>query len=246
MVALTSVIERYQSTFNGTHAIRLIAHQRRAPNAIRACRTGHYGHVHWQCTTCDAEQRAAHSCGHRNGHQCQNHETTRWLQRQSAKLLPVEYFLVTFTLPGELRSLSWDHPDLVYSAMFQCAHSTLQLFAVNHPTMGSELGLCAVLHTHSRRLDYHPRVHIVVPAGALGRQRKQWKKHRGKYLFNAFALASVGGTCASIRKVIRPLAEHREDQGRSLLCALDGAGEALAKILPQRVTRVVCGLGVVC
>ena len=191
MVALTSVIERYQSRFNRTCGTRLTAHQRRAPHAVRTCRTGHYGHLHWQCTTCDAEQRAAHSCGHRNCNQCQNHETTRWLQRQSTKLLPVENFLVTFTLPGELRLLSRDHPGVVYGAMFQCAHSTLRSFAANHPTMGAEIGLCAVLHTHSRRLDYHPHVYIVVPASTLDRERKRWKKHRGKYLFNAFAPASV-------------------------------------------------------
>jgi hypothetical protein len=28
--------------------------------------------------------------------QCQNHEASQWLDRQQAKLLPVEYFMVTF------------------------------------------------------------------------------------------------------------------------------------------------------
>ncbi|RLA51350.1 MAG: IS91 family transposase, partial [Gammaproteobacteria bacterium] len=49
----------------------------------------------------------------------------------------------------------------------------------------------AILHTHSRRLDYHPHVHVIVPAGGVNRLRKQWCKVRGKYLFNQQALARV-------------------------------------------------------
>ena len=191
MVALTSVIERYQARFEASCGARLSTHQRHALNAIRACRSGHYGEVQWQCDSCGTEQRCPHSCGHRNCHRCQNYETTRWLERQSAKLLPVEYFMVTFTLPYELRALAQRYPLVVYGALFQCAHSTLQTFAANDHTMGPHSGMSAVLHTHSRRLDHHPHVHIVLPAGCLDRQRKQWRKRRGKYLFNEFALARV-------------------------------------------------------
>jgi len=48
-----------------------------------------------------------------------------------------------------------------------------------------------VLHTHSRRLDFHPHVHVVVPGGGINKARRQWKKKKGKYLFNEFAMAKV-------------------------------------------------------
>ncbi|WP_200897958.1 transposase, partial [Arsukibacterium sp. MJ3] len=32
-------------------------------------------------------------------------------------------------------------------------------------------GLTAVLHTHARNLDYHPHVHLIVPAGCLNKRR---------------------------------------------------------------------------
>jgi len=48
-----------------------------------------------------------------------------------------------------------------------------------------------VLHTHSRRLDFHPHVHVVVPGGGLDKNRRQWKKKKAKFLFNEFALARV-------------------------------------------------------
>ena len=47
------------------------------------------------------------------------------------------------------------------------------------------------MHTHNRRLDCHPHVHIVVPGGGIDVRRRQFKKLTGRYLFNAFALARV-------------------------------------------------------
>nr|WP_284500706.1 transposase [Microbulbifer sp. GX H0434] len=40
-------------------------------------------------------------------------------------------------------------------------------------------------------MGYHPHCHIVVPGGAVGRRRRQWKTVRGQYLFNGQALAKV-------------------------------------------------------
>lgn len=51
--------------------------------------------------------------------------------------------------------------------------------------------MTAILHTHTRQLDFHPHVHIVVPGGGIDALRRQWKKAKGKYLFNEFALAKV-------------------------------------------------------
>jgi len=51
--------------------------------------------------------------------------------------------------------------------------------------------MTAVLHTHTRRLDYHPHLHVIVPGGGIDSKKRQWKKKKGKYLFNAFSLARV-------------------------------------------------------
>jgi len=144
-----------------------------------------------RCTSCDWQQVFFNSCGHRSCPRCQNHDTTRWLERQMQKLLPVEYFMVTFTLPYELRALARQHQATVYCAMFACAASTLKSFGANDTKLGADMGMTAVLHTHSRRLDYHPHIHLVVPGGCLNRRRRQWKKLHGHYLFNEFALAKV-------------------------------------------------------
>jgi len=115
----------------------------------------------------------------------------RWLDRQQAKLLPVDYFMATFTLPYELRFLARDNQTLVYNLLFACASGTLKDFGLNPGNLGADIGMTAVLHTHNRRLDYHPHVHVVVPGGGVDRAKKQWKKKKSKYLFNEFALAKV-------------------------------------------------------
>ncbi|PMG45561.1 hypothetical protein BCU91_19730 [Shewanella sp. 10N.286.52.B9] len=37
----------------------------------------------------------------------------------------------------------------------------------------------------------HPHIHFIIPAGSFDKAKKQRKKNKGKYLFNAFNLAKV-------------------------------------------------------
>ena len=54
-----------------------------------------------------------------------------------------------------------------------------------------QIGMTMVLHTHNRRLDFHPHIHVVVPGGGMDKRRRQWKKKKGKYLFSEYAMARV-------------------------------------------------------
>jgi hypothetical protein len=188
---LSAIIQRYQSAFFEQYASRLQPRHVHAIHATLACRTQQYGEMQLRCQACDASLSLFHSCGHRSCPRCQNHDTTCWLERQKQKLLPVDYFMVTFTLPYELRRLVWHHQKQLYSILFECTVSTLKDFGLNEKKLRGDLGMTAVLHTHTRRLDFHPHLHIVVPGGCIQKKRKQWKKLAGQYLFNEFALASV-------------------------------------------------------
>lgn len=101
----------------------------------------------------------------------------------------------TFTLPAQLRPLAWAHQRTVYDAMMKCSWETLRSFSENDKQLKGTPGAIAVLHTHSRRLDYHPHVHVVMPAAAMDRKRRLWrtKQTRGKssWLFPHKALAKV-------------------------------------------------------
>jgi hypothetical protein len=188
---LEPIINQYKPSFLAQYGTGLLPNQLQAIHALQRCRTPDSGEMYLQCTHCHEAHWHPMSCGHRSCPKCQNHEVSKWLERQQAKLLPVEYFMVTFTLPYQLRALAWRHQKIIYSLFFECVSSTLKDFGLNPDKLGIHLGMTAVLHTHNRKLDYHPHIHLVVPGGGVDKRKKQWIKLKGKFLFNEFALAKV-------------------------------------------------------
>ena len=51
--------------------------------------------------------------------------------------------------------------------------------------------MTGVLHTNSRQLNFHPHIHYIVPAGAIGAEKRLWKRSKRKYLFPQPALNSI-------------------------------------------------------
>ena len=188
---MASIINQYYDAFMNRYADIALPGHLKALNAIRSCRTPDSGELYVRCTDCNHGQWHPLSCGHRSCPQCQNHEASQWIDRQQGKLLPVPYFMATFTLPFGLRSLSWRHQNVVYSILFICVSSTLKDFGLNPKNLGAEIGMTMVLHTHNRKLDFHPHIHAVAPGGGVDKRRRQWKKKKGKYLFNQDAMANV-------------------------------------------------------
>lgn len=190
-MTLQDIVHRYRDSFVQQYGRSLTSAQWSALNAIEGCRQGLYGELEWSCTNCFHHQHTLRSCGHRSCNQCQNNSTRDWLDRQQQKLLPVTYFMATFTLPEELRTLAKSNQQVVYNLLITTAVDTLKTFSRNDASLNGELGCCAVLHTHTRRLDYHPHVHIVIPGGAMNKARREWRKVKNGYLFNGKALSKV-------------------------------------------------------
>ncbi len=195
MIPLSSIIATFEAEFLARYASELLPGQRRALAAMRQCRTALSPRMQAQCTACDTQRFIPHSCGHRACPHCQHHESQQWLQRQIEKLVPGDYFLLTFTLPAELRGLAWRHQRTLYDLMMQCGWATVRTFSLNDRQLQGTPGAIAVLHTHSRRLDYHPHVHLVMPAAAIGAKTRLWRTKIGQrnapYLFSHKALAKV-------------------------------------------------------
>ena len=188
---LSSIINQYYDAFMTKYAGTVLPGHLKAMSAICNCRTPASGEVYVQCPDCHHGQWRPLSCGHRSCPKCQNHEASQWIDRQQAKLLPVAYFMATFTLPYQLRSLVWNYQKIVFSIFFLCVSGTLKDFGLNPKNLGAEIGMTMVLHTHNRKLDFHPHIHVVIPGGGVDKRRRQWKKKKGKYLFNEFAMAKV-------------------------------------------------------
>ena len=196
MIALSTLIERFGQAFLVQHGTNALPSQRQALNAMKNCRSMLGLGMLAQCGDCGEQRVVPHSCGHRNCPHCQHFESQRWIERQTQALVPGSYFLITFTLPAELRALVWQHQRQLYATLMDCAWETLRTFSQNHRQLQGSAGAVAVLHTHSRKLDFHPHVHVAMPAAALDANKGLWRTLRktskgGGYLFNHEALAKV-------------------------------------------------------
>lgn len=199
MIPLADAIQRFEADYLRQYGHTALPSQLQALAAMKQCRTALAPRFLAACSACDETRLVPHSCGHRSCPHCQHHESQQWLERQLKRQVPADYFLLTFTLPAELRALAWQHQRTFYALLFDCAWATVRTFSRNDSQLQGVPGAVAVLHTHSRRLDYHPHVHLAMPAAALdGEQRWRTKTRRGKkdkpvhgYLFNHKALAKV-------------------------------------------------------
>ena len=150
---LIAIVELFHDLFIAQYKDRLLPGHLNALHAILRCRTPDSGELHVRCTECGQTEWRPLSCGHRSCPRCQNHEVSRWLDRQQAKLLPVPYFMVTFTLPYEFRPLAWSFQRKIYAILLACATGTLKDFGLNPQHLGADMGMTAVLHTQNRQLD---------------------------------------------------------------------------------------------
>lgn len=196
MIPLASIIEQFAPAYLTQYGASVLPSQLQALNAMKLCRSSLGPGMLAQCDSCAHQRVVPHSCGHRNCPHCQHFESQRWIERQTQALVPGSYFLITFTLPAELRALVWQHQRLLYAALMDCAWATLCTFSQNHRQLQGRPGAVAVLHTHSRKLEFHPHVHLAMPAAALDADKKRWRTLRKSakgdgYLFNHEALAKV-------------------------------------------------------
>jgi hypothetical protein len=191
MIRLSSVIEQFEADFLHLYAHRLLPSHRKTLAAIKACRNRHSPLMQAHCNPCDSDHYFPHSCGNRHCPHCQHHESQQWLENQCRKQVPANHFLITFTVPAQLRQLFFHHQRQCYGLLFESIWDTLQTFSLNDKKLQGTPGVIAVLHTHSRALEYHPHIHAVIPAAAINKHHRLWRKKPGKYLFNHKALAKV-------------------------------------------------------
>jgi hypothetical protein len=83
----------------------LSAYDRYVFQKVLKCRTEHVPGMHYYCDNCGRMHRVFKSCKDRMCPVCRGAETVKWTAKREAELLPVSYFLLTFTIPKELRLL---------------------------------------------------------------------------------------------------------------------------------------------
>ena len=156
MLEVADIVRLHGSAFVQQAGSRLSSAQKRALRDIAACRTPFFGgHVH-QCDHCQQKVFSYHSCGNRSCPKCHQLQTDRWIDKQRGHLLPCGYFLVTFTLPADLRPLARSQPKILYGLLMKAAAGSLQKLANDPRYLGARLGALAVLHTWTRAMLLNP------------------------------------------------------------------------------------------
>jgi hypothetical protein len=160
--------------------------------AIRRCRTAALGGHLDECTRCGHRAPISYnSCRDRHCPKCQTAARDRWIAARRRELLPTRYLHVVFTLPHRLAPLVLQNKKVLYGLLFRTSAETLLEVARDPRHLGAEIGFFSVLHTWSQKLNIHPHVHCVVPAGGLSLDHTRWVRSRDNYFLPKGVLREI-------------------------------------------------------
>jgi hypothetical protein len=231
--------------------------QRRAVWAITHCRGPEMGgHLH-VCGSCGTREFHFHSCNHRSCPQCGRNATAQWVERELGKRVGAPYFMVTFTLPEELRPLFFaPQAEEIYQLFFAAASSALSDTLANPKWLGATTsGFTMILHTWNQRLDFHPHLHCIVPGAGINAAGHVVTVKNENFLVPQPALRQVFRV--RFRDGLAALEEHQPREAKtSTRTAIDpavwqkdwgvhlqpfGSGENIIKYLGRYVCRTAIG-----
>lgn len=178
MVEIADIFRIHGPEYREKYSARMLPSHLKAMEAIEECRTESLGGKVYFCTSCQEPHYSYHSCKNRHCPKCQNDQAEKWLEAQRHLLLPVIYFMVTFTLPEELRNLVRSHQKMLYNILFRCSAEALQELARDARFVGGKIGMVGMLQTWTRDLFYHPHIHYLVPGGGLSADGSKWLSSR--------------------------------------------------------------------
>lgn len=185
---VAEVIERFAPDYWARHRGRITADERRALQAILQCRTPALGGHRYACA-CGHEHHAFHSCNHRLCPRCGAADTQEWVARQLGRLLPVAYYMVTFTLPSELRPVMRGNRRAMELLMRHSAQALAELLADPARCGFHRSGFFGVYQSWTQDMRFHPHVHYVVPAAGLDPRWRLKRPEDPKFLIHAAPLA---------------------------------------------------------
>jgi len=240
MIEVADIFRCHGSDYARTHP--LLPSQKKLLQDLVRCRTPACGGQLYRCDRCGHELYSYHSCGNRHCPKCHGQQVERWLEAQRGRLLPCGYYLLTFTVPRQLHSLSWSHQKVFYGLLLSSAAAALQKLAWDPRYVGGQLAILAVLHTWTRALLYHPHVHLLVSAGGLAPDQVSWRATRNPaFLVPCFALGKIwrGKIRAGLKRrqlldQVDPLAWEQE---WVVHCRHAGTGEKALEYLSRYVFR---------
>lgn len=189
MNRLSEIFIQHGTAYLNKYSKNILPSHRKAVKDIIQCRTPVLGGIVYHCEECNEYKYSYHSCGNRNCPKCQNDKADEWLSGNLKLLLPVNYFMITFTLNGALRKLARSNQNLFYKLLFKSSSNSIEKLSEDNKYIGGKPGFMGVLHTWARDLSYHPHIHCVVTGGGLSDNK--WRKSKNNFMLPVKALSII-------------------------------------------------------
>jgi hypothetical protein len=167
--------------------------QLKVMSAIEDCRTAALGGHVARCenAACGYTAIAYNSCRNRHCPKCQGAAAREWLAKREAELLPVPYFHVVFSLPGQIADIAYQNKPVIYDILFKASAEAMTTIAADPKHLGAQIGILSVLHTWGSALNHHPHVHMIVPGGGISLDETRWVACRSGFFLSVRVLSRL-------------------------------------------------------
>lgn len=136
------------------------------------------------CSNCNKEFYGLCSCGNRNCIICANRKNELFLARERSKILPINYYHITFTVPSELNNLIYHNQLELYNILYKSAIESLKVILSDSKYMGAnEIGAIAILHSWGSNMSFHPHLHVCVSGIGLDKSNHIVYPKNDNYIF---------------------------------------------------------------
>jgi len=173
-IEIADIFRRFESDYYQQYY--MTHEQKKAFNDIMNCRSQELGGHTLKCNNCGHVQHAYNSCRNRHCPKCQYLKQVVWVDKLKARLLPVKYFHIVFTVPSSLHKLFYANQGICYDLLMKSASQAILKAGENPRFLGAKTGCVAILHTWGQALTYHPHVHLLVPAGGFDSDMLEWRQ----------------------------------------------------------------------
>lgn len=192
MGTLQDLFRTHGPAYLARFASSMPANHSKVIEAIMGCRTHANGALLYACEACAQHDVLPRCCGNRHCPGCQQHKAYAWLARQLERQLPTHHFMLTFTVPEQLRAFLRGHQRIGYGTLFEASAGAIHKLAPDPKYLGADTaGFFGVLHTWGRQLQYHPHIHYLVPGGALSSADGRWHASSPGFYLPVHALSTI-------------------------------------------------------
>jgi hypothetical protein len=188
---VADIFRDHGAAWRSANAGHVSLDQLKVMTAIERCRTAALGGHVERCENCSHTAISYNSCRNRHCPKCQGAAAKEWLAEREAELLPVPYFHVVFSLPGQIADIAYQNKAAIYDLLFKASSETMLTIAADPKHLGARIGILSVLHTWGSALTHHPHVHMIVPGGGFSLDGNRWVACRANFFLSVRVLSRL-------------------------------------------------------